>query len=360
MSTRFYWQPPTDYRQSIMSRSAERFVQSHRHIWERLSDLVDKAQGQRLSSLSDDELHELGTLYRRASADLARAKTRYAGTNAGKELVRSLNDLVLRAHAQVYSAPPPQPLNALQFVLYGFPAAFRRRWRAIALSAALMFLPALLAYGAVLYNPDSAPLFVPDEAVKQVQKRAEQKIVVGWGARTEFEGLLSSPATSSFIMTNNIRVTIMAVALGITAGIGTALVLISNGILIGGLAGVATNVHADLLFWAVILPHGVLELTAISIAGGAGLLLARAIFAPGDLPRRDALRLAGTEAAQLLLGVAVLLVIAGLIEGFITPLPIPPLIKTTFGVLTGIALTVYLSLRPRRAASVGATRVLAA
>jgi uncharacterized membrane protein SpoIIM required for sporulation len=330
-----------------MARSAERFVTSHRHVWERLNALVDKAQSQRLSSLSDDELHELGALYRRASADLARAKTRYATTNAGKELVRSLNDLVLRAHTQVYSAPAPRSMNALDFILYGFPAAFRRGWRAILLATVLMFGPGFLSYGAVLFNPDNAPLFVPDSAVKEVQKRAEKKIVVGWGARTEFEGLLSSPETSSFIMTNNIRVTIMAVAFGITAGVGTALVLIANGLMVGGLAGVATNVHADLLFWAVILPHGVLELTAICISGGAGLLLARALFAPGDLPRSDALKLAGGEAAQLLIGVAVMLVIAGLIEGFITPLPIPPLVKLSFGVLTGVALIAYLSIRPR-------------
>jgi uncharacterized membrane protein SpoIIM required for sporulation len=341
-----------------MARSAERFVSSHRHIWERLDALVSKAQRARLSSLSDDELHELGILYRRASADLARAKTRYTTTNAGKELVRSLNDLVLRAHTQVYSAPPPQTANALDFVVFGFPATFRRHWRAIALSATLMFLPALLAYIAVLFNPDNAPLFVPETAIQEVQKRAEQKIVVGWGARTEFESPLASPEISSRIMTNNIRVTIMAVAFGVTAGLGTGFVLIANGLMIGGLAGVASNVHTDLLFWAVILPHGVLELTAISIAGGAGLLLARALYAPGDLPRRDALKLAGTEAVQLLIGVALLLVCAGLIEGFVTPLPIPPLLKLSFGTFTGIALAAYLSLRPR--VRPAATRVLVA
>jgi uncharacterized membrane protein SpoIIM required for sporulation len=330
-----------------MARSAERFVSSHRHIWERLDALVAKAQSARLSALSDEELHELGTLYRRTSADLARAQTRYATTNAGKELVRSLNDLVLRAHSQVYSAPIPQSANTYEFIAFGFPAAFRRHWRAIALSALLMFLPALLAYIVVLYNAENATLFVPESAIAEVQKRADQKIIVGWGARTEFDGPLAAPEISSFIMTNNIRVTIMAVALGITAGLGTGLVLISNGLMIGGLAGVASNVHADLLFWAVILPHGVLELTAISIAGGAGLLLARALYAPGDLTRSDALKLAGNEAAQLLIGVAMLLVIAGLLEGFVTPLPLPPLFKLSFGIFTGIALAAYLGLHKR-------------
>jgi uncharacterized membrane protein SpoIIM required for sporulation len=327
---------------------AERFVAAHRAGWHRLSELVNKAQRLRLSSLSDDELHELGALYRRTASDLARAQTRYATTNAGRELVRSLNDLVLRAHTQVYSAPAPQPLRMLNFLLYGFPAAFRRQWRAIALAALLLYGPALLAYSAVVINPAIAPLFVPDSAIQEVQKRAEQKVTVGWGARTEFQGLLSSPGISSFIMTNNIRVTIMAVALGVTMGLGTAFVLFFNGLLLGGLSGVATVHHVDLLFWAVILPHGIIELSAIAMAGGAGFAMARALYAPGDLPRRDAIKIAGAEAARLIVGVALLLVIAGLIEGFITPLPLPPLLKISFALLTAIALALYLNARPSR------------
>lgn len=328
--------------------NAEQFVRTHRESWQRLDELVSKAQKGRLSSLSDDELHEIGALYRRAAADLARAQTRHATTHAGRELIRSLNDLVLRAHAQVYSAPPPAPMSALKFVMWGFPAAFRRQWRVIMLAAIFLFLPGAVAHIAVVVNPELAPMMVPNGAIQEVQKRAKQKITTGWGANTNYEGLLSSPAVSSFIMTNNIRVTIMALAMGITAGIGTGLMLIQNGVLIGGLAGVATNENVDLLFWAVILPHGVLELTAICIAGGAGLLLARAIYAPGDLPRRDALRLAGTEAARLIVGVTLMLVVAGLIEGFITPLPLPPQAKLAFAAATGVLMLLYLAARPRR------------
>lgn len=326
--------------------NAEQFVQAHRGDWRRLNELVRKTQQERLTALSNDELHELGALYRRAAADLARVQTRYAGTGAGRELSRSLNDLVLRAHAQVYAAPGPQPTGALQFLLYGFPATFRRQWRAIAVAAALMFGPALLAHLAVLVNPDLAPLFVPDGAIREVQHRAKDKIITGWGGNNSFEGLLSSPAISSFIMVNNIQVTLNAVVMGLTMGLGTAIVLIQNGLMLGGLSGVAMNEHVDLLFWAVILPHGILELTAITIAGGAGLILARAIYAPGDLPRRDALKIAGGEVARLTVGVALLLVIAGLIEGFITPEPIPPLLKLTFAALTAIGLVLYLNVRP--------------
>ncbi len=330
-----------------MIRTPEAFVRERREAWARLQQLVDKAQKNRLGALGDDELHEMGALYRRASADLARAQTRYASTFAGQELVRSLNALVLRAHAQIYSAPPASPSRGLWFFLFGFPAAFRRHWKPILLAALLMYGPALAAYLAVWANPQSATLFVPREVIAKVEERAQKKLVTGWGGNTNYEGLASSPATSSFIMTNNIRVTIMAVALGVTAGVGTATVLISNGLMLGGLAGAATNSHVDFLFWSVILPHGILELSAICIAGGAGLLIARAIYAPGDLARRDALKLAGNEAAQLLAGVAVMLILAGLIEGFITPTSLPPAFKMAFAILTGALMTAYLCAKPR-------------
>ena len=327
--------------------NAQKFVQTHRADWQRLDELVKKVQNSRLTSLSNDELSELGALYRRASADLARAQTRHADTHAGRELIRSLNDLVLRAHAQVYSAPAPHPKRALQWLLFGFPATFRRQWKPIALAALLLFGPSLIAQICVLINADLAKLFVPESAIEEVQKRAKEKIITGWGANTNFEGILSSPAVSSFITTNNIQVSIMAAAMGLTAGIGTAYALIQNGLMIGGLAGVASNEHVDLLFWSVILPHGVLELTAICIAGGAGFCLARAIYAPGELMRADALKIAGFEAAKLLIGVVLLLVIAGFIEGYITPLPLPPELKLVFAALTGVALVAYLSLKPK-------------
>jgi uncharacterized membrane protein SpoIIM required for sporulation len=273
---------------------AERFVAEHRAGWRRLNELVDKAQRSRLSSLSDEELLEMGALYRRAASDLARAQTRYASTHSGRELVRSLNDLVLRAHTQVYSAPPARPMRALNFLLYGFPAVVRRNWKPVALAAVLLYLPALLAY-------------------------------------------------------LNILVSINALALGVTAGLGTGYALIRNGLMIGGLSGVASQHDVDLLFWAVILPHGIIELTAICFAGGAGFVLARAIYAPGDLPRRDALQIAGGEAARLMVGVIVMLVIAGLIEGFITPQPIHPMLKISFALLTGVLLLIYLNARPKRA-----------
>ena len=333
-----------------MPRTPEQFVSARRDAWERLETLVERAQGARLSALSNDELHELGTLYRRASADLARAQTRYNTTLAGQELVRTLNALVRRAHGQIYAAPGASasaaPKAAWNWLFLGFPAAFRRHWRAIALAALLMVGPAVAAYVAVWSDSANTHLFLPDEVVKTVEERAQKKLTTGWGGNTNYQGVVQSPAISSFIMTNNIRVTLLSVALGVTAGLGTALVLIQNGLMLGSLAAVATNNNVDYLFWSVILPHGILELSAIAIAGGAGFVLARAIYAPGDLPRRDALKIAGGEAAQLVVGVAVILVFAGLIEGFITPADISPNFKMAFAALTGLALAAYLLIKP--------------
>ena len=332
---------------TISFMRADQFVRAHRDSWQRLNELTQRAHSGQLSALSDDELHEMGALYRRASSDLARAQTRLSKTTAGRELVRSLNALVLRAHSQVYSAPAPQPHRVLDFILFGFPACVRRNWKAVALSALLLYGPALIAYLCVIANPELAKLFVPESAIQEVQRRAEQKIITGWGANTHFGGLLESPGISSYIMVNNIFVSLRAAAFGVTMGIGTVIALVANGLMLGGLSGAATNYHVSLTYWAVILPHGIIELSAISLAGGAGFLLARAIYAPGDLPRRDALKIAGGEAAQLMTGVAGMLVIAGLIEGFITPQPLPPLLKITFGLLTAILLLLYLNARPK-------------
>lgn len=340
-----------------MPRTPEQFVRARREAWTRLEDLVDQAQRNRLASLSDGELLELGTLYRRASADLARAQTRYATTLAGQDLVRSLNALVLRAHAQIYSAPAPTPSTGWKFLLHEFPAAFRRHWLPILIAALLMYGPALLAYWVVWTRPDTAnwfvPFFVPEGAIEEVEKRAREGILTGLGDNTSYKDLSQSPAFSANLMTHNIQVSILALGLGVTAGLGTAFVLVKNGVLLGVLAAVATNNRIDLVFWSVILPHGVLELTAICIAGGAGLVIARALFAPGDLPRNDALQVAGIEAGKLMIGVVVFLICAGFIEAFITPTTLPPFAKLLFALLSGVGMVFYLVSKGARAQKSG-------
>jgi uncharacterized membrane protein SpoIIM required for sporulation len=148
---------------------------------------------------------------------------------------------------------------------------------------------------------------------------------------------------SAMIMTNNIRVALSAFALGISACIGTVYALVYNGIIMGGLAGYLTGTGGNMLvFWSLILPHGILELTAIFLSGACGLMIGRAVVIPGEFSRRHALIKAAKEAAFLIPGIVLLLVVAGLIEGFFTPLALPPAVKLTFAGLTFTGLVVYI------------------
>jgi len=146
---------------------------------------------------------------------------------------------------------------------------------------------------------------------------------------------------SSFIMTNNIRVGIYSFAAGVTAGLLTLYIIFSNGLMIGAVAATAAPSMGQLKFWSLILPHGLIELTAIFICGGAGLMIGSAIVAPGNLRRADAIKIAAGKAVRLFAGTLAMFVIAGTIEGFISPSVLPPQAKMLFGALTGIALILY-------------------
>ncbi|UJF32577.1 stage II sporulation protein M [Paenibacillus hexagrammi] len=132
-------------------------------------------------------------------------------------------------------------------------------------------------------------------------------------------GDLHSPLISTAIMTNNIRVAVMAFISGVTLGFGTAYLMISNGLIVGALAAVFMQSGKSYVFWAYILPHGIIELSAIFIAGGAGLYMGYRFFVPGPFPRRARFLESAKESAQLLIGTVPLFVIAGIIEGYITP-----------------------------------------
>ncbi|MDZ4875655.1 MAG: hypothetical protein CLLPBCKN_005075 [Chroococcidiopsis cubana SAG 39.79] len=132
------------------------------------------------------------------------------------------------------------------------------------------------------------------------------------------------PLASTNIMTNNISVSFAAVSGGITAGLYTTFLLVYNGLSIGAVATLVGQNNLAYPFWAFVFPHGALELPAIFFAGGAGFLIARAIVFPGKYKRGDAIKFYGTQAAQLVLGIVPMLVIAGIIEGFFSPSPIVP------------------------------------
>jgi len=152
---------------------------------------------------------------------------------------------------------------------------------------------------------------------------------------------------SSEIITNNIRVAAVAFAGGMTCGVLTLWIVLQNGLMLGGLGALFARANFGLDFWATIAPHGVIELSAIQVAGGAGLLLAAAIVAPGRVRRIDALVRNAQRAGTLGLGTAAMLVVAGTIEGFVSPQRLSPSLRLGIGALTAIALVLYFALAGR-------------
>jgi len=157
------------------------------------------------------------------------------------------------------------------------------------------------------------------------------------------------PLASSFIMTNNLTVSFTTFALGITAGLGTIWMLALNGLLFGVVNAACWQVGMSQQLLSFVAPHGVLELPAIFIAGGGGLLLAKGLLFPGNLPRKASLVLEGGRAVRLVLGIIPLLIVAGTIEGFVSPSDLPVALKYTLAAgLFGLLLLFVMRKTPKQ------------
>ncbi len=282
------------------------FVKERRSDWEHLDRLVKQA-GQALGRLAKVDLRELGALYRQASSDLARAQA----AQADPELLEYLNGLVVRAHGIIYR-PEQTRLKALAaFFGREFPALVRQEWRPILLALVVDVLPVLWCI--LMANLD--PGFLEAVSPPGLRERLDRGDL--WVYRIN----PIKPLASSAIMTNNIAVTFSFFALGIAFGAGTLWGLVYNGIHFGSVALLVNQTRMAREFWAFVVPHGVLEIPAIYIGGGAGFILGAALLFPGDLRRKDALVVRGRVAVKLVLGCVPVLIIAGIIEAFFSPLP---------------------------------------
>ncbi len=299
--------------------------------WRRLEELLKKARG-KPSRLSVEELQELERLYGRATADLSYARTR----GGPEETLQYLNRLVARAHSLVYRRPKGRAGTVLRFYAAEFPGVFRRTLPYVLLSALILFGSGLGAYISVRADERNAYRLVPAACLVAPEEWEER------AAGTREVPQIFPPMLASLIVSNNVQVTFFAFALGITCGAGTAYIMLTNGLLLGAVAGLFARSGLSLQFWATILPHGVLELSAVAIAGGAGLLVGRAVLFPGRRSRREALHRFGLLGVKLVLGCIPLLVIAGCIEAFVSPSALPASVKYSVGLLSGVGLAAYL------------------
>ncbi|MGE5557745.1 MAG: stage II sporulation protein M [Bacillota bacterium] len=317
------------------------FVQERRNRWERLFSLLKKSEKAQMTSFTPGEILEFAALYRQASADLASAQAQ----KLPADVVGFLNDLTARAYHQIYRTEKFSTHSIKHLILSEFPALCRANWRIITFTFLIMLAGWCLGFFGYLAGPETVAGFLPGGYVEIIDR---------YKSGTWFnEPMTARPFISSYIMIHNVQVALYAFAGGMTLGIYTCYIIIFNGFFLGALSALFMQKKLLLSFWAMILPHGVIELSAIVLAGAAGFMLTRAFLFPGEYSRQDALKLYGPRAVRFILGTAFLLAIAALIEGFLSTIStkiIPEYARLSFAGLTGILLFLYIgSRKPRHA-----------
>ncbi len=319
--------------------SSDRFITERKGAWQRLEDLLKLLDHATLRRLHREEVRELGRIYQRTASDLAIARAE----SRDPRLVSYLNSLVIRAHGRIYRADAQEGRQRLKnFFRRDFPQTFRRTWKFTAAAFAVFMLFGVIGFAGSWRDAEFSELAGVSPFFRE--------LVINTGTRWWKRLNDANQVGASEIGTNNIAVTFYAFALGATFGLGTLYVLANNGASIGAVLALTYRAGFGNELLAFMSGHGVIELTCIFIAGGAGLLIGSALLLPGDLTRADALKQRGAESVRLIIGCIPLLAIAGIIEGIISPAEISPLIKFGIAALTGFALYSYLLVAGREEA----------
>jgi uncharacterized membrane protein SpoIIM required for sporulation len=304
------------------------WLKKRQPYWARLESLLTDIKQHGLHAMGRDELRELGLLYRQTATDLSAVR----GDTSSVQQSRYLNQLLGRAHNAVYSGQKKTVGRMAHFFWSEYPVVFRQYFRYTLAATGIFALGALAGMFLTLSDPNYMREFLGPAMVSTIEKHEMWTHSV----------VAAAPQESSFIMTNNMTVSFMTFAGGITAGLWTLFQLFFNGMMLG-VIGVACRMNdMSVKLWSFVAPHGVLELPAIFIAGGAGLRLAQALMFPGTLSRRDSLAVGGNEAVRLLVGVIPILIIAGTIEGFFSPSSVPVPFKFALAAVLFTMFALYL------------------
>lgn len=318
----------------------DRYIQRNEPEWDHLVDL-SKRGSRSIKKLTDAEIDELIHLYQLVSAQLSHVRTTYEDPHLNARLSQILGE----ARAVIYRGRT-HPLTAVaKFFTVTFPAAVWHSRYFVLLSTAMFFVPALLLGFWLAGDPDSLERVVPADLQAEI-------------AESQFADYYKSDSAQNFatsVTLNNARVGLMAFAFGFIPMLGTGFVMVFNGANVGVMGAVMHSSGESAQFWGLILPHGLLEIAAILVAGGAGLRLSWTIIAPGDRTRLRALKEEGLRSISIVFGLVVCFIVAGFIEGFVTPSDLPTSLRIAVGVSALVLFTVYLVALGSQAARQGVT-----
>jgi uncharacterized membrane protein SpoIIM required for sporulation len=292
---------------------SNRWIERRRSSWDRLRTLLGVIESQGVRSLPSADLREMALLYRQVASDLSALRQE----RSARSLEADLNLLLGQAHALIYSRRKAGFSDLWPFFAKEYPRLFRRLLP-FTLASLMLFLAGAIAGSLLtLVRPQFERQLLGPAMIRTIERREM------W---TESVNSMA-PQASSSIMTNNLAVTFTVFAAGLTAGLGTFYMIAWNGVLIGVIATACHQAQMSLKLWSFVAAHGSLELPAIIVAGGAGLRLAYGLLFPGMYSRRHSLALGGSESVRLVSGVVPMLVIAGILEGFLSPSSAPVWLK---------------------------------
>lgn len=317
----------------------QRFIAAERTHWSELEKTLSKIEADPNQPMNLEQIKRFHHLYERAAADLARLTT----FSSEPETRRYLENLIARAYGQIHETREKQQrLSPLKWFFQTLPQTFRRHLRAFQLSLAITLAGCVFGGFAIAFDPEAKPVLMP---FSHLQGDPSERVAREENANSDrLEGAKTS--FSAQLMTHNTRVSIFIMALGMTWGIGTIIMLFYNGIILGAVAVDYARSGQTMFLLGWLLPHGVIEIPAILIAGQAGLMLAKALIGRGTRESlRSRLRSISADLVTLIFGVGLMLVWAGFIEAFLSQYHypvVPYLVKILFGMTELFLLCLYL------------------
>ena len=309
------------------------FENRHKAEWERFTLALERLERGKDTS----QVAGFPKAYRRLCQHLALAQER----GYSSFLIDSLQQQVLRGHQQLYRHRSRLGANLLGFILAGFPRLVRQEWRFV-LVAALLFFGSLIGFGVLVFVfPELVYNLIPADQVREMQGMYDP--VAGHLGRSAERAASEDWVMFGYYIMHNIGIAFQTFASGLLAGLGSAFFLFYNGLIIGAVAGHLTEIGYGQTFWSFVIGHGAFELTAIALAGAAGLKLGWALIAPGRLTRSEALRQAARQSVLLVCGIMLFLLIAAFIEAYWSSrTAVTPFTKYLVGAALWVAVATYL------------------